>query len=341
MPKRERKAEKKEEVGKKKGKKAAKEENKPEKPLPVRPMIPRSLTPRQPLLPDSTPHLRMLSYNVNGLRAMLRKEESRDALASLLADHRPHILALQETKINPENEADVTESLQTLLAERSLPTYTAHFFSATAKKGYSGTAMLLLDDNQEGSGPKVISVSRGMDLAEGDAEGRVMTVEYESCFVVNSYTPNAGDKLQRLTWRTTTWDAKLADYVSNLSATHGKPAILGGDLNAVDKDVDFFNPHEPRAKKQACTTPEERKSFAAQFLGNSFKDTFRLLHPNAEGCYTYFSTRARNRPFNRGLRIDYWLVPETAANNVYDAYIVEEAAAAASDHSPVGLIFKV
>ena len=294
----------------------------------VRVQIPRVNTPRADSLPERIPHLRVLSWNVNGIRAVLRKEEGRAALSRVIETERPHVLCIQETKIQEMHSEDVAADLKKLA-----PGYESHFYSSTAKKGYSGTAILL------DSGKRAVAVTRGIGQGEGDAEGRVMTVEFDDVYVVTCYTPNAGEGLKRLDFRVNVWDHAFSEYLKELSKK--KPVCATGDFNAANEDVDFFNPEEPRMAKQACTTPEERLGFREKVLGTTMLDTFRVKHPDATGAYSYWSTRAGNRPYNRGLRIDYVLVSASLREKVHDAYILDEDTVGVSDHCPVGVTFRL
>uniref|UniRef100_A0A7S4D5F5 Endonuclease/exonuclease/phosphatase domain-containing protein n=1 Tax=Heterosigma akashiwo TaxID=2829 RepID=A0A7S4D5F5_HETAK len=151
------------------------------------------------------------------------------------------------------------------------------------------------------------------------------------------YVPNSGDKLARLGYRVGTWDPSLRRYLGQLDAQ--KPVVVLGDFNVCHLDADFYNPEDPRTKKQSATTPEERSSFS-ELLDAGFIDTFRWKHPEASGAYSYWSQRARNRPYNRGLRIDYALVSQRLENRIIDAFILHEETEGRNDHCPVALVLK-
>lgn len=159
-------------------------------------------------------------------------------------------------------------------------------------------------------------------------------------FVVGCYVPNSGMKLERLAYRTDEWDVALAAYLGALAAR--KPTLLCGDLNVAHQDIDIYNVTAKHVAKSAGTTPQERASFG-RLLEGGWADSFRWAHPAAKGCYTYWSTRAGNRPLNRGLRLDYFVVSEGLVGSgpglrLHDAWILDQATVGASDHCPVGLM---
>uniref|UniRef100_A0A7S1WYZ2 Endonuclease/exonuclease/phosphatase domain-containing protein n=1 Tax=Tetraselmis chuii TaxID=63592 RepID=A0A7S1WYZ2_9CHLO len=171
-------------------------------------------------------------------------------------------------------------------------------------------------------------------------EGRIITVEYERFFVVGSYVPNSGMKLERLAYRTEQWDEDLRTYLAALATR--KPTMLLGDLNVAHLDIDIYNVQSKHVAKSAGTTPQERASFG-ELLGRGWVDGFRHLHPSATGCYTYWSVRAGNRATNRGLRLDYCVLSDgltkTAGEGLrlHDCWILDKATVGASDHCPVGV----
>ncbi|CAM9332080.1 unnamed protein product [Pylaiella littoralis] len=157
------------------------------------------------------------------------------------------------------------------------------------------------------SGLEVLSVRFGVGGGtEHNTEGRSITVEYEKFFVVTVYVPNSGDKLVRLKYRTEEWDAVLRGYVETLEAK-GKPVVLNGDLNVAHLDLDIYNRGAPHLVKTSGTTKEERDSFGSWLEGGKVADAFRWFHPDARGAYTFWSVRANGRPFNKGLRLDYFI----------------------------------
>jgi exodeoxyribonuclease III len=193
----------------------------------------------------------------------------------------------------------------------------------------------------------VVGVSLGVPtLTEADgtvakevmAEGRTITVEYESFYVVASYVPNSGDKLQRLDFRTKVWDKRMGEYLVDLEKR--KPVIFCGDLNVAHLDSDIWNVGAKHLTKSAGTTPEERQSFS-DLLALGFVDAFRQLNPEAAGWFSYWSVRAGNRPFNRGLRLDYFVTSPKLCGEVVGGAEVKEVVIlpefVAIDHAAIAL----
>ena len=189
------------------------------------------------------------------------------------------------------------------------------------KKGYSGTAIF--------TKPRPISVKNGMDIPEHDNEGRVITCEYETFYLVTVYTPNAQSELARLDYRMT-WDDAFREYLLELDAK--KPVIVCGDMNVAHKEIDLKNPGPNRGS--AGFTDEEREKFT-KLLDAGFTDTFRHLHPDLTGAYSWWSYRFRARQNNAGWRIDYFLVSDRIKDKIVTASILAEVMG--SDHCPVML----
>lgn len=250
--------------------------------------------------------LSVMSWNVNGIRSFLKHDGNGDVLQSLIKKRRVDVLCLQETKLQSSHVADID------LHMRSQFDITRSFWScSTARKGYSGTAVLLLNTNGHfhTMDEYVDQVSYGIGEAEGDIEGRSITIETDSFSLVNTYVPNSGAELARLGYRTSKWDVQLAKHIENLTAKRKHPVLLVGDLNIAHTAMDYHNPHEPRTKSQAGTTPEEQRSFGDLFLQQcGMVDTFRARYPN-DRRYSYFSARlgARGRQAQLGMRLDYVL----------------------------------
>lgn len=250
--------------------------------------------------------MKLISWNVNGLRACLTKgfQETFDALDA-------DIFCLQETKMQ-EGQAEV-----------NAPGY--HFYLNSAeKRGYSGTAVFTKEE------PLAISYGIGMD--EHDHEGRVITLEFPAFFLVNVYTPNAQDGLKRLSYRMQ-WDDDFRAYLMRLD--ENKPVIVCGDFNVAHKEIDLKNPQSNR--HNAGFTDEERAKFSG-LLASGFLDTFRHFYPEQAGAYSWWSYRFNARSRNAGWRIDYFLVSERFAGAVQDAQIL--SGITGSDHCPVALILK-
>ncbi|XVF41339.1 hypothetical protein PTKIN_Ptkin01aG0272200 [Pterospermum kingtungense] len=273
-------------------------------------------TMRHPPPTGNTGFIKVLSWNVNGLRALLKLE----GFSALEIAKRENfdVLCLQETKL----QANV-ESIKQCLIEG----YENSFWTCSnSKLGYSGTAII--------SRIKPLSVRYGLGISDHDSEGRVVTAEFDSFYLLSVYVPNSGDGLKRLTYRITEWDPSLSNYIKELEKS--KPVILTGDLNCAHEEIDIYNP--AGNKRSAGFTIEERQSFGTNFLSKGLVDTFRKQHPGVVG-YTYWGYRHGGRKTNKGWRLDYFLVSEAIADDVHDSYILPDVMG--SDHCPIGLILKV
>jgi exodeoxyribonuclease-3 len=260
--------------------------------------------------------MKIYSWNVNGIRAVLKK----GSFQSFLAEHQPDILCLQETKAERGQ------------VEIELPDYQEYWNSAV-KKGYSGTAIF--------SKQKPIAVTNGFpaDIAKryqfadgfGDSstEGRVMAAEFEKFYVVTVYTPNAKDDLGRVKLRHEHWDPAFLAYCKQLEKT--KPVIFCGDLNVAHTELDLANP-KPNVGKKGFTD-EERKGFQ-NFVDAGFVDTLRMFK-QGNGHYTWWSHFANSRARNVGWRIDYFLVSPQLRPAIKAAEI--HAQVMGSDHCPVSI----
>ena len=247
--------------------------------------------------------MRFISWNVNGLRAVLGKN-FREAFEALDAD----FFCLQETKLQ-KGQVDL-----------QLPGYHAYWNYAD-KKGYSGTAVFCRREP--------LHVTYGMGIDEHDHEGRVITLEMDGFYLVCVYTPNSQDGLRRLDYRMA-WEDDFLAYIKRLDAQ--KPVIVCGDLNVAHQEIDLKNPQTNR--RNAGFTDEERGKMSV-LLDSGFVDTFRLLHPTEEGAYSWWSYRFRAREKNVGWRIDYFIVSQRLAPQVSEAAIHAEVMG--SDHCPVEL----
>ncbi len=251
--------------------------------------------------------MKLISWNVNGLRACLGKGFL-DAVDKLDAD----ILCLQETKM---------EKGQAVI---DLPDYQEYWHSAD-KKGYSGTAVF--------SRQTPLSERYGIGIDEHDREGRVITLEYEPFTLVNVYTPNSRRELVRLDYRMQ-WEDAFRAYLLELD--RHKPVIVCGDLNVAHQEIDLRNPKSNR--RNAGFTDEERGKMT-ELLEAGFVDTFRSLHPDTADAYSWWSFRANARERNIGWRIDYFLTSKRLMPQVEEAVIYPEVYG--SDHCPVGVELKV
>lgn len=250
--------------------------------------------------------MKLVSWNVNGLRAALGKGFY-DTFSALDAD----VFCLQETKMQPGQ------------AEVNLPGY-SQFWNGAEKKGYSGTAVF--------SRLPVLSVTNGIGIEEHDKEGRVITAEFEKFYLVNTYTPNAQRGLTRLDYRMAWEDAFLA-YLKKLD--EAKPVVLCGDLNVAHRETDLKNPKTN--VNNAGFTIQERECMT-RLLSSGFVDTFRALYPDKTGAYTWWSYMFNARENNAGWRIDYFIVSERLMKHVVDSVIYADVLG--SDHCPVGLLLE-
>lgn len=246
--------------------------------------------------------MKLLSWNVNGLRACITKGFY-DSFKQIDAD----IFCLQETKMQPGQAEIISEGYY-------------QYMNSAVKKGYSGTMVF--------TKIKPTSVSFGIGIEEHDQEGRVITLEFDNFYMVTVYTPNSGDGLKRLDYRMK-WDKVFRTYVKKLEEK--KPVLVCGDLNVANEEIDIKNPKANR--KNAGFTDEERNSFK-ETLSSGFIDTFRYLYPE-EIKYSWWSYRFKARERNAGWRIDYWLVSKCLKDNIKDAQILTEVFG--SDHCPVVL----
>lgn len=247
--------------------------------------------------------MRFISWNVNGLRAVVKKGFE-NIFWSLDAD----FVCLQETK------------LQKGQISLDLPGYESYWCYAE-KKGYSGTAIF--------TRRTPLSVSYNLGIPEHDSEGRVITLEYEDFYLVCVYTPNSQDGLRRLDYRMS-WENDFRDYLCELDKS--KPVIVCGDMNVAHEEIDLKNPATNHFNPGF--SDEEREKFT-ELLDAGFIDTFRSLYPDRTDAYSWWSYRAAARQRNVGWRIDYFVVSERLRGNIKDAYILPEVMG--SDHCPVGL----
>lgn len=247
--------------------------------------------------------MRFISWNVNGLRACMNKGFL-DFFNHIEAD----AFCLQETKLQGGQIA------------LDLPGY-HQFWNYAEKKGYSGTAIFTKQEP--------ISVKYGIGAAELDNEGRVITAEFDNCFLVTCYTPNAQRGLARIDHRMR-WDEAFRSFLRELDKQ--KPVIICGDLNVAHKEIDLKNPSSNRGS--AGFSDEERESFQ-KLLDCGFTDSFRRLNPDAVGVYTWWSYMFNARANNAGWRIDYFLVSDRVADKIQAAPIYADVLG--SDHCPVGL----
>ncbi len=247
--------------------------------------------------------MKLISWNVNGLRAAVTKGFM-DVFNELDAD----MFCLQETKLQPEQ------------IEMILPGYEQYWNSAV-KKGYSGTALF--------TKVKPLSVVNGIGIDEHDQEGRVITAEFEDFYLVTCYTPNSQRELVRLEYRMT-WEDEFRQYLVELDER--KPVILCGDLNVAHNEIDLKNPKTNR--KNAGFSDEERSKMT-ELLDAGFTDTFRYLYPDAVDVYSWWSYMGKARDRNVGWRIDYFVTSKRLDDKIKGAAIHSDIFG--SDHCPVEL----
>lgn len=256
--------------------------------------------------------MRFISWNVNGLRACVGKdgEKVEDGIIGFqtaFMEFDADFFCLQETK------------MQAGQLDLAFPGYQS-FWNYAEKKGYSGTAIYTKHTP--------LSVSYGIGIEEHDHEGRVITLEYETFYLVTVYTPNSQDGLRRLDYRMT-WEDDFRAYLKALDAK--KPVIVCGDMNVAHEEIDLKNPKTNHMN--AGFTDEEREKFSA-LLGEGFIDTFRTLHPE-EVTYSWWSYRFQARKKNTGWRIDYFMTSERLKGSIQKAAIHTEVYG--SDHCPIEL----
>lgn len=247
--------------------------------------------------------MKFISWNVNGLRAVVTKGFN-DIFRDLDAD----FFCLQETKLQ-EGQIDL-----------SFDGYES-YWNYAERKGYSGTAIFTKHTP--------LSVSYGIGVEEHDREGRVITLEYPDFYLVTVYTPNSQNELKRLDYRMQ-WEDDFLSYIKRLDEQ--KPVIFCGDLNVAHQEIDLKNPKTNR--KNAGFTDEERAKMTV-VLSSGFTDTWRALNPDTEGVYSWWSYRFSARQKNAGWRIDYFIVSDRIMDKVEDAKIHTDIFG--SDHCPVEL----
>ncbi|WP_017379559.1 exodeoxyribonuclease III [Paenisporosarcina sp. TG-14] len=250
--------------------------------------------------------MKLVSWNVNGIRACVKK-----GFTDYFHEVNANIFCLQETK------------LQAGQIDLQLEGY-YQYWNYAVKKGYSGTAVFTKE--------KPISVKYGVGDLNEEAEGRVLTLEYEQFYLVNVYTPNAKRDLTRLPYRLE-WEDKMRAYLKHLDQT--KPVIMCGDLNVAHQEIDLKNAKSN--KGNSGFTLEERGKMTG-LLNEGFTDTFRHFYPGKEGAFTWWSYMATVRERNIGWRIDYFITSNRLGERLVDAYIHPQIQG--SDHCPIVLELK-
>jgi len=247
--------------------------------------------------------MKFISWNVNGLRACLKKGFE-DAFHTLDAD----VFCLQETKLQPGQL-------------EWKPAGYCQYWCCADKKGYSGTAVF--------SKQEPLNVTYGMGIDAHDHEGRLITLEFEAFFLVCCYTPNAQQELKRIEYRMK-WEDDLLDYLTALDRQ--KPVVYCGDLNVAHEEIDLKN---PKTNRGSAGFSDEERGCMTRLLSSGFTDSFRYLYPDRTGAYSWWSYRYHARENNAGWRIDYFITSDRLAPKIQDAQIFPGITG--SDHCPVGL----
>ena len=247
--------------------------------------------------------MRLVSWNVNGLRACINK-----GFYDYFKESDADIFCLQETKMQPGQAEIISEGYH-------------QYMNSAVRKGYSGTMVFARKEP--------LQVTYGLGMEEHDQEGRVITCEYESFYLVTCYTPYSKEGLARLYYRML-WEDDFLAYLKRLDEK--KPVILSGDLNVAKEEIDLKNPKTNR--RNAGFSDEEREKMRT-LLANGFTDTFRYLYPDLEGVYSWWSYRFNARKNNAGWRIDYFIVSDRLRDKIVDAKIHTDIMG--SDHCPVEL----
>ncbi|WP_041140221.1 exodeoxyribonuclease III [Beduini massiliensis] len=251
--------------------------------------------------------MKLISWNVNGLRACVQK-----GFVDFFKEADADIFAIQETKLQPDQ------------IDLEFEGYHSYWNSAV-KKGYSGVAVYTKKEP--------LAITYGLDIEEHDQEGRVITLEYADFYFITCYTPNTKRELLRLDYRMI-WEDEFKAYIARLQ--ENKPVIICGDLNVAHQEIDLKNPKTNR--RNAGFTDEERNKFS-ELLKIGLTDTFRHFYPDVTGVYSWWSYMFKSREKNAGWRIDYFLTSESLNDKLVDAKIYTEVLG--SDHCPVGLEINV
>ena len=246
---------------------------------------------------------KFISWNVNGLRACLTK-----GFMDFFNNEQADAFCVQETKMQPDQAEVVTEGYN-------------QYWNSAIKKGYSGTAVF--------SKHEPIRVAYGIGKDEHSTEGRAITLEFEKFYLVNVYTPNAQPELKRLEYRMQ-WEDDLREYLLKLDKN--KPVIYCGDLNVAHNEIDLKN---PKSNHQNPGFSDEERGKMTELLDSGFSDSFRVLYPDLEGAYSWWSYRFNARANNAGWRIDYFIVSKRIEKAICEAKIYSDVFG--SDHCPVGL----
>lgn len=269
--------------------------------------------------------MKFISWNIDSLNAALTSDSARAvmsrAVLSTIKSYDPDIIAIQETKLPMTGPSEKHVKMLGEIFEGYIYKWTCS--QTPARKGYAGTMVLY----KSHLNPIVISPRIGAPDPM-DHEGRIITLEFDDFYFTNVYTPNAGDKLNRLEQRQE-WDRYYADYLALLD--RDKPVIATGDFNVAHKEIDLAHPESNR--RSAGFTDEERQGFT-NLLDKGFVDTFRHIHGDVEGVYTWWAQRVRTSKINNsGWRIDYFLVSERLKDRVVKSEMIDSGDR--QDHAPI------
>lgn len=273
--------------------------------------------------------MKFISWNIDSLNAALTGDSARALLSQAvlytIMENNPEVIAIQETKLSSKGP---TEKHLEILGEK-FPDYEIVWNSSVepARKGYAGTMFLYKNYLKPSATFPRIGAPGTMD-----EEGRIITLEFENFYLTQVYTPNAGDGLKRLEDRQN-WDMKYADYLAELDKE--KQVIATGDFNVAHKEIDLAHPESNR--RSAGFTDEERQGFT-NLLAKGFTDTFRYIHGDVTGIYSWWAQRAKTSKINNsGWRIDYWLVSDRMADKVLKSEMIDSGPR--QDHTP--LLFEI
>jgi len=257
--------------------------------------------------------MKIIAWNVNGLKSLLKT----DYLDKMINDENPDVFCMGETKLSCPYD-DIEKQIVSRFAQFKF----RYWSPCKTKKGYSGTSIFCKKEP--------LSIQYGLKFKdkEIDDEGRVIVIEYKKYYILHVYTPNSGQSLNRLEWRTTIWDRAFENYINNLQKT--KPIIICGDLNVAHQEIDLKNPKTNL--KTAGYTVEERESFQKILTNCNLTDTFRKINPEKIE-YSFWSYMRNSREKNIGWRIDYFLLSKKLENKTKESLILTKILG--SDHAPV------
>ncbi|HHU54375.1 MAG TPA: exodeoxyribonuclease III [Mollicutes bacterium] len=275
--------------------------------------------------------MKLVSWNIDSLNAALTSDSARALMSknvlNKIIEYNPDVIAIQETKLSSKGPSK--QHLEILKEKFSDYEIVWNSSVEPARKGYAGTMFLYKNCLKPKASFPVIGAPSTMDV-----EGRIITLEFNDFYLTQVYTPNAGDGLNRLEERQI-WDEKYADYLVSLD--QDKPVIAAGDFNVAHEEIDLAHPNSNR--RSAGFTDEERRGFT-NLLAKGFTDTFRYIHGDIEGVYSWWAQRSVTSKINNsGWRIDYWLVSNRLAEKVIKSEMIDSGPR--QDHTPLLLEIKI